>query len=182
MRWPLKVFGGVMHRTIPLGRNRFGSGLARKTVGPVINSQANCPKSPDSSPSIDIGIIHCQDEMKATVKVGYWNLFSFNLMLKAEAKKPFTLSSKPGDGSYQSFLANEIRYSSFARKFPDCAASPSSSPNPKELSRSASTTCRSWWSCTSRRPLCRLLWRPQPSVQAANLGTGKIRRKTLHIS
>ena len=29
--------------------------------------------------------------------------------------------SKPGDGSYQAFLANETRYSSLARKFPDRA-------------------------------------------------------------
>ncbi|MBR3583996.1 MAG: hypothetical protein IKO01_11200 [Kiritimatiellae bacterium] len=34
---------------------------------------------------------------------------------------PFTLSSKPDDGSYQAFLANETRYSSLARKFPDRA-------------------------------------------------------------
>ena len=40
---------------------------------------------------------------------------------KAEGKNPFTLSSKPGDGSYQAFLANETRYSSLARKFPDRA-------------------------------------------------------------
>ena len=60
--------------------------------------------------------------MKAAVKVGYWNLFSFNPALKAEGKNPFTLSSKSGDGSYQAFLANETRYSSLARKFPDRAA------------------------------------------------------------
>ena len=35
---------------------------------------------------------------------------------------PFTLSIKPGDGSYQAFLANETRYSSLTRKFPDRAA------------------------------------------------------------
>jgi pyruvate-ferredoxin/flavodoxin oxidoreductase len=64
---------------------------------------------------------HCQDEMKAAVKAGYWNLFSFNPALKAEGKNPFTLSSKPGDGSYLAFLANETRYSSLARKFPDRA-------------------------------------------------------------
>ena len=67
------------------------------------------------------GMNHCQDEMKAAVKAGYWNLFSFNPALKAEGKNPFTLSSKPGDGSYQAFLANETRYSSLARKFPDRA-------------------------------------------------------------
>ena len=67
------------------------------------------------------GMNHCQDEMKAAVKAGYWNLFSFNPALKAEGKNPFTLTSLAGDGSYQQFLANETRYSSLTRKFPDRA-------------------------------------------------------------
>ena len=59
--------------------------------------------------------------MKAVVKAGYWNLFRFNLALKAEGKNPFTLSSEPGDGSYQALLANETRNTSCTRKFPDRA-------------------------------------------------------------
>ncbi len=67
------------------------------------------------------GMNHCQDEMKAAVKAGYWNLFSFNPALKAEGKNPFTLTSKEGDGTYQAFLNNETRYSSLTRKFPERA-------------------------------------------------------------
>ena len=67
------------------------------------------------------GMNHCQDEMKAAVKAGYWNLFSFNPALKAEGKNPFTLTSKEGDGTYQNFLNNETRYSSLTRKFPERA-------------------------------------------------------------
>ena len=67
------------------------------------------------------GMNHCQDEMKAAVKSGYWNLFSFNPALKAEGKNPFTLTSKEGDGTYQAFLANETRYSALTRKFPERA-------------------------------------------------------------
>ena len=67
------------------------------------------------------GMNHCQDEMKAAVKSGYWNLFSFNPALKAEGKNPFTLTSKPADGSYQQFLNNETRYTSLARQFPERA-------------------------------------------------------------
>ncbi|WP_310605093.1 hypothetical protein, partial [Anaerosporobacter sp.] len=63
----------------------------------------------------------CQDEMKAAVKAGYWNLFSFNPQLKAEGKNPFTLTSKPGDGTYQDFLNNETRYTRLAVSFPDRA-------------------------------------------------------------
>ena len=67
------------------------------------------------------GMNHCQDEMKAAVKAGYWNLFSFNPALKAEGKNPFTLTSKPGDGTYQNFLNNETRYTRLQRAFPDRA-------------------------------------------------------------
>ncbi len=67
------------------------------------------------------GMNHCQDEMKAAVKSGYWNLFSFNPALKAEGKNPFTLASREGDGTYQAFLANETRYSALTRKFPERA-------------------------------------------------------------
>lgn len=59
--------------------------------------------------------------MKAAVKAGYWNLFSFNPELKAEGKNPFTLVSKPGDGSYQKFLNNETRYTRLTRSFPERA-------------------------------------------------------------
>ena len=67
------------------------------------------------------GMNHCQDEMKKAVKAGYWNLFSFNPLLKAEGKNPFTLTSKPGDGTYQDFLNNETRYTRLKRAFPDRA-------------------------------------------------------------
>ena len=68
------------------------------------------------------GMNHCQDEMKKAVAAGYWNLFSFNPALKAEGKNPFTLTSKPGDGTYQEFLNNETRYSRLTSSFPERAA------------------------------------------------------------
>ncbi|MCR5581256.1 MAG: pyruvate:ferredoxin (flavodoxin) oxidoreductase, partial [Pseudobutyrivibrio sp.] len=68
------------------------------------------------------GMNHCQDEMKAAVTAGYWNLFSFNPDLKKEGKNPFTLTSKEGDYSkYQDFLANETRYSRLTKAFPERA-------------------------------------------------------------
>ncbi len=67
------------------------------------------------------GMNHCQDEMKKAVASGYWNLFSFNPELKAEGKNPFTLTSKPGDGTYQEFLNNETRYTRLQRAFPERA-------------------------------------------------------------
>ncbi|OPZ94830.1 MAG: Pyruvate-flavodoxin oxidoreductase [Firmicutes bacterium ADurb.Bin419] len=67
------------------------------------------------------GMNHCQDEMKKAVSSGYWNLFSFNPALKAEGKNPFTLTSKPGDGTYQDFLKNETRYTRLAISSPERA-------------------------------------------------------------
>lgn len=67
------------------------------------------------------GMNHCQDEMKKAVASGYWNLFSYNPALKAEGKNPFTLTSKPGDGTYQEFLNNETRYTRLTRAFPERA-------------------------------------------------------------
>ncbi|MBQ7505685.1 MAG: hypothetical protein IJT05_00005, partial [Lachnospiraceae bacterium] len=67
------------------------------------------------------GMNHCQDEMKKAVAAGYWNLFSFNPALKAEGKNPFTLTSKPGDGTYQDFLNNEARYTRLVKPFPERA-------------------------------------------------------------
>ena len=67
------------------------------------------------------GMNHCQDEMKKAVKSGYWNLFSFNPELKKEGKNPFTLTSKPGDGSYQEFLNNGARYTRLIKPFPERA-------------------------------------------------------------
>lgn len=67
------------------------------------------------------GMNHCQTAMKKAVQSGYWNLFSFNPALKAEGKNPFTLSSKPGDGTYQEFLNNETRFTRLTRTFPERA-------------------------------------------------------------
>ncbi len=67
------------------------------------------------------GMNHCQDEMKKAVASGYWNLFSFNPDLKKEGKNPFTLTSKPGDGTYQDFLNNEARYTRLVKPFPERA-------------------------------------------------------------
>ncbi|MDY5806378.1 MAG: pyruvate:ferredoxin (flavodoxin) oxidoreductase, partial [Lachnospira sp.] len=69
------------------------------------------------------GMNHCQDEMKAAVKAGYWNLFSFNPANKAEGKNPFTFTSEKGVDfdDYQAFLNNEARYTRLVKPFPERA-------------------------------------------------------------
>lgn len=67
------------------------------------------------------GMMNCQSEMKKAVASGYWNLFSYNPALKAEGKNPLTISSKPGDGTYQDFLSSETRFARLARAYPERA-------------------------------------------------------------
>ena len=72
--------------------------------------------------SIKGGMVNCQKEMKRAVECGYWNMFRFNPMLKAEGKNPFTIDSKqPVTKEYRNFLLNEARYSSLTRSFPERA-------------------------------------------------------------
>ena len=72
--------------------------------------------------SIKGGMVNCQKEMKRAVECGYWNMFRFNPMLKAEGKNPFTIDSKqPVTEEYRNFLLNEARYSSLTRSFPERA-------------------------------------------------------------
>ena len=67
------------------------------------------------------GMGKSQAEEKEAVACGYWHLWRYNPALEAEGKNPFTLTSKPGDGSYQDFLNNETRYSRLTRAFPERA-------------------------------------------------------------
>ncbi len=71
--------------------------------------------------SIKGGMVNCQLEMKKAVDCGYWNLFRFNPLLKAEGKNPFTMDSKAPTTSYQDFIMNEARYSALTRSFPERA-------------------------------------------------------------
>jgi pyruvate-ferredoxin/flavodoxin oxidoreductase len=114
-------YGYVYVAQIALGAN------AAQTVKVLAEAEAyNGPSliigyAPCELHGVKGGMNHCQDEMKAAVKAGYWNLFSFNPALKAEGKNPFTLTSKPGDGTYQEFLNNETRYTRLKRAFPERA-------------------------------------------------------------
>ncbi len=64
-----------------------------------------------------------QAEMKFAVESGYWHLYRYNPMLKAEGKNPFTLDSKEPTASYQDFIRSEIRYKSLQKQFPEVADS-----------------------------------------------------------
>ena len=60
-----------------------------------------------------------QEESKLAVLSGYWPLYRYNPLLKAEGKNPFILDSKEPDGSLQEFLSGEVRYASLQKTFPE---------------------------------------------------------------
>jgi pyruvate-ferredoxin/flavodoxin oxidoreductase len=60
-------------------------------------------------------------EEKKAVDAGYWHLYRYNPLLKAEGKNPFTLDSKEPKGSFKDFINGEIRYTSLRNVFPEIA-------------------------------------------------------------
>jgi len=73
------------------------------------------------APCINHGIdmSKAQFEEKKAVETGYWPLYRFNPMLKAEGKNPFIFESKEPKSDVKDFLAGEKRYSSLRLTFPE---------------------------------------------------------------
>jgi len=65
------------------------------------------------------GMGKTQEEMKLAVLAGYWPLYRYNPLLKAEGKNPFILDSKKPDGTLQEFLSGEVRYAALEKLFPE---------------------------------------------------------------
>ena len=72
---------------------------------------------------IKAGMSKAMEEEKKAVEAGYWHLFRYNPLLKAEGKNPFILDSKvPAiDDKYKEFLMGEVRYNSLAKQNPERA-------------------------------------------------------------
>ena len=67
------------------------------------------------------GMAVAQDHMKKAVEAGYWSLYRYNPLLKAQGKTPFILDSKEPSADFKEFLMSEVRYASLFRSFPDHA-------------------------------------------------------------
>jgi pyruvate/2-oxoacid:ferredoxin oxidoreductase beta subunit len=65
------------------------------------------------------GMGKSQEEEKLAVQSGYWPLYRYNPVLKAQGKNPFILDSKKPDGNFQEFLSGEVRYASLQKSFPE---------------------------------------------------------------
>ncbi|MCX5716616.1 MAG: pyruvate:ferredoxin (flavodoxin) oxidoreductase [Candidatus Omnitrophica bacterium] len=61
------------------------------------------------------------EEEKKAVLAGYWPLYRYNPMLKAEGKNPFLYDTKDPQTDLMDFLMNEVRFNTLKRQFPDIA-------------------------------------------------------------
>ncbi|MCD8349779.1 MAG: thiamine pyrophosphate-dependent enzyme, partial [Planctomycetaceae bacterium] len=77
--------------------------------------------SPCIEHGIKVGMGRSQDEMKRAVEAGYWHLYRFNPLLKAEGKNPFILDSPAPTGDLKAFLRGEGRYATLELSFPERA-------------------------------------------------------------
>ncbi|MBN2376491.1 MAG: pyruvate:ferredoxin (flavodoxin) oxidoreductase [Sedimentisphaerales bacterium] len=73
------------------------------------------------SPCINHGINmgKSQLEEKRAVDCGYWLLYRYNPLLKAEGKNPLLLDSKEPTADLNEFIMGEVRYSTLTKQFPD---------------------------------------------------------------
>ena len=52
------------------------------------------------------------------VECGYWPLYRYNPMLKADGKNPFLLENKEPNGKLMEFIDGEVRYATLKKSFP----------------------------------------------------------------
>jgi pyruvate-ferredoxin/flavodoxin oxidoreductase len=83
-------------------------------------------------PSLIIAYSHCiahgidmakgLNQQKLAVESGYWPLYRYNPMLKAEGKNPLQLDSKPPQIPLKEYVYNETRYRMLEQSHPEVAA------------------------------------------------------------
>ena len=113
------TYGYVYVASVAMGANHSqllkAMNEAEKYDGPsLIIAYAPCINH-----GINMGL--SQLEEKKAVQSGYWPLYRYNPLLKAEGKNPFTLDSKEPTTSYREFIEGEIRYRTLKKMFPEVA-------------------------------------------------------------
>ena len=67
------------------------------------------------------GMGKTQENEKLAVECGYWQLYRFDPMKRANPDNPFTLDSKDPTGSFRDFIMDQVRYASLSKEFPATA-------------------------------------------------------------
>ncbi|MDI3311594.1 MAG: pyruvate:ferredoxin (flavodoxin) oxidoreductase, partial [Thermoanaerobacterium sp.] len=114
-------YGYVYVAQIAMGANQAQTIKALKEAESYPGPSLIIAYAPCINHGIKLGMGCSQIEEKKAVEAGYWHLYRYNPMLKAEGKNPFILDSKAPTASYKEFIMGEVRYSSLAKTFPDRA-------------------------------------------------------------
>jgi pyruvate-ferredoxin/flavodoxin oxidoreductase len=136
------TYGYVYVAQVAMGANQAQYFKALKEAEAYPGPSLIIAYSPCINHGLKNGMGTAQSETALAVESGYWHLYRFNPQLEAEGKNPFQLDSKEPDWSkFQSFLMNEVRYTSLMKAFPAAA---------KELFVAAETNSK-WRYNTYRR-------------------------------
>lgn len=114
-------YGYVYVAQIAMGANQAQTIKALKEAESYPGPSLIIAYAPCINHGIRLGMGCSQIEEKKAVEAGYWHLYRYNPLLKAEGKNPFILDSKAPTASYKEFIMGEVRYSSLAKTFPDRA-------------------------------------------------------------
>lgn len=113
------TYGYVYVAQVAMGANQAQCLKAIKEAEEYKGPSLVIAYSPCISHGLRKGMGHAQDEQKAAVACGYWHLWRYNPMLEEEGLNPFTMDSKEPDWSkFQSFLGEEVRYTSLQKSNP----------------------------------------------------------------
>ncbi|MFA5418321.1 MAG: pyruvate:ferredoxin (flavodoxin) oxidoreductase [Bacteroidales bacterium] len=114
------TYGYVYVAQIAMGASQSQAFKAIKEAEAYPGPSLIIAYSPCIAHGIKGGMGGAQAEEKFSVEAGYWQLYRYNPLLEAEGKNPFTLDSKEPDWTkFQSFLGNEVRYTSLKKAFPE---------------------------------------------------------------
>ncbi|SNX53202.1 pyruvate:ferredoxin (flavodoxin) oxidoreductase [Thermoanaerobacterium sp. RBIITD] len=114
-------YGYVYVAQVAMGANQAQLLKALKEAESYPGPSLIIAYAPCINHGIRIGMGCSQIEEKKAVEAGYWHLYRYNPLLKAEGKNPFILDSKAPTAPYREFIMGEVRYSSLAKAFPERA-------------------------------------------------------------
>jgi len=113
------TYGYVYVAQVAMGANQAQCLKAMKEAEAYPGPSIIIAYAPCINHGIKGGMTQTQLVEKQAVECGYWHLWRFNPALESEGKNPFSLDSKEPDWTkFQQFLADEVRYSSLKKLFP----------------------------------------------------------------
>ncbi|WP_243438270.1 pyruvate:ferredoxin (flavodoxin) oxidoreductase [Fundidesulfovibrio soli] len=115
------TYGNVYVASVSMGYNKQqlmkAFAEAEAYAGPsIIIAYAPCINQ-----GIKRGMGKTQEEERLATASGYWPIFRYNPMLKAEGKNPLTIDSKTPDGTVADFIMGENRFAALDKMIPDTA-------------------------------------------------------------